>query len=423
MSNSLRSAYVCSIGALLLIMALTGCGGGNEKSGADVEPVTPVQLAKVTRVPIQRIVTADAVLYPIRQSSVTPKISAPVRRFLVNRGDRVQQGQVLAELENRDLVAAVSETKALYTQAQAQYRTTTQGTIPEDTTKAQADVDSARQALEAAKKVYENRVALVREGALAQKLADDAKVAMVQAESQFLTARRHLESLQSVSRAEQVRSAQSQMDAAQARYAAAEAQVAYTQIHSPISGTVSDRPVNPGEIANSGSALITIVDSSEMVARANVPVHDIAHLKVGDTANIQSPDGEVAGKVTVVSPAVDPSSTTVEVWVQANNAGGKLKAGVTAKVFILAETVNDALNIPASALLSSEEGGDIVMVVDSASVAHERKVETGIREGDKVQIVSGLQEGERVVTVGGVGLADKSKVEVQATGKQAEKNE
>src|SRR6185437_11246908 len=127
------------------------------------------------------------------QANVTPKISAPVRRILVNRGDHVKVGQLLAELEHRDLTASAEESKHQYEQAQAAYQTLTGATVGEDRVKAEADAQSAQQALDAAKKLYENRVALQREGALAQKLVDDAKVALAQAQSQYDTVQRHLQ--------------------------------------------------------------------------------------------------------------------------------------------------------------------------------------------------------------------------------------
>jgi multidrug efflux pump subunit AcrA (membrane-fusion protein) len=398
---------------LILVAALLLAGCGKEKKQeADADAATPVQTAKAVTQSIQQIITADAILYPVSQSAVTAKISAPVRRFLVNRGDHVKQGQLLAELEDRDLVSAADESKALYDQSEAQFQTMTKGTIPEDTTKAKTDVDTTRQALDAAKKLYGNRVALVREGALAQRLADDAKVALVQAQSQFDVAQRHLDSLQNVSRAAEIRAAQSQVDAASARLAGARSQVSYSEVRSPIDGIVADRALNAGEMASSGIALITVVNISEIVARANIPVREVGSVKVGDKAAITAPDGELTGRVTVVSPAVDPSSTTVEVWVLVRNPGDKLKPGVTAKVSIQARTISDAIVIPMLALLSSAEGENEVMLVGSDSVAHEQKVEIGVRQGDKVQITKGVRDGDLVVTSGGVGLADKTKVEV-----------
>jgi multidrug efflux pump subunit AcrA (membrane-fusion protein) len=395
-----------------LAAMLSACGG-KEKAAGDTDAPTAVQIAKALRGPIERIITADAILYPVTQSAITPKISAPVRRFLVNRGDPVTKGQLLAELEDRDLVSALSEAKAQWEQAQAQFLTTTQAQLPEEMTKAVADEQSAKQALDAAKRLYDNRVALVREGALAQKLADDAKVALVQAQSQFDTAQRHLEAVRNVSGAEQAKSAQGLLDAAKAHYASAQAQLSYAEIRSPIDGIVADRPVSAGEMAASGSPVITVVDTAEIVARANVPALEIAHLKVGQDATITTAGSEVPGKVTVISPAADPSSTTIEVWVKARNAGAVLKPGVTAKVSIHAETIPDAVVVPASTLLNSEEGETEVMVVTPDATAHEQKVETGVRDGDRIQITGGLKGGESVVTTGGVGLADKSKVEVR----------
>jgi len=396
----------------LLLAALSGCGGGKEKAADEPDAATTVQTARAAREPIQRIITADAILYPVSQSAVTPKISAPVKRFLVNRGDHVTKGQLLAELEDRDLVSAVGESKAQLEQAEAQFLTTTQAQLPDDMTKARADDESAKQALNAAKKLYDNRVALVREGALAQKLADDAKVALVQAQSQFDTAHRHLESIQSVSGTQQVKSAQGLLDAGKAHYASMQAQLSYAEIRSPIAGIVADRPASAGEMAASGSPIITIVDTSEIVARANVPALDVGRLKVGQTATLTSAGGDVPAKVIVVSPTADPASTTIEVWVKAKNPGGVLKPGVTTKVSIQAQTIPDAVVIPAAALLSSDEGGSQVMVVTPDFVAHEVKVETGVRQGDRVQVTEGLKGGETVVTNGGVGLADKSKVQV-----------
>jgi len=121
---------------------------------------------------------------------------------------------------------------------------------------------------------------------------------------------------------------------------------------------------------------------------------------------------EAKGKVTVVSPAVDPNSTTVEVWVQAANLGERLRPGGTVKVFISAGTVAGALLVPVQALLPGAEGGTSVMIVAGDSIAHERKVQVGVREGDRAQIIGDIKPGEKVVIGGGVGLQDGAKVAV-----------
>jgi multidrug efflux pump subunit AcrA (membrane-fusion protein) len=398
--------------AAVVLLAFVSCGRKDAAESADTEAATPVQVAKAEKGAIDRLVEADAVLFPITQSGVMPKISAPVKQFFVNRGDHVQAGQLLATLENRDLLAAEQEGRANLAQAQAGYRTVSQATVQEDQTKAQADEASTKQALDAARKVYESREDLLKQGAIARKLVDDAKVALVQSQSAYDTAARHLQALQRVSRKEQIVSAQAQVDAAGARLHSAQAQVSYSELRSPISGIVADRPLYPGEIAAAGSPALTIVDISRIVAHANIPVAEAAHLRVGMPATITFGGEETPAKVTVVSPAVDPNTTTVQVWVQAANPGERLKPGASAHIAVKAGTIDNAILVPSAALLNSDEGGQKLMVVDSKSVAHERPVQVGIRQGGKAQILDGLAEGEQVVTVGGLGLEDKAKVKV-----------
>jgi HlyD family secretion protein len=407
--RSCPPALLCT---LVVIALLAACS--KPKEAPEAEAPTPVQVDDVTRGPIDLIVTADAVLYPVNQANVTSKISAPVRRVLVNRGDHVKAGQLLAELESRDLAASAEESRSQLDQAQSAYQTITGATVPEDRTKAEADVQADRQELDAAKKLYDNRVDLQKQGALAQKLVDEARVAMVKAQSELDTAQRHLESVQQVTGAEQRKAAQAQVDAAKAHYNSAAVQVVYAEVRSPINGIVADRSVYPGETAAVGAPIVSIVDISQVVARANIPAKEAASVRVGRPATITGPEGVLAGKVTVVSPAVDPSTTTIEVWVQAENPDEKMKPGETVRVSIRADLIQDTVLVPASALLNSDEGGEKVMVVDKDSKAHERKVTVGIREGNRVQILGGVNPGEKVVTSGGLGLDDKAKVTIKS---------
>lgn len=391
--------------------AATQGEGGSEAAG-DTAP-TPVTVEPVLRGAIDHVISSDAVLYPFNQANVTPKISAPVKRVMVNRGDHIRAGQLIAVLESADLASAVEEARHQYEQAQAAYQTVVGATVREDKVRAESDVQSSRETLGAAKKVYESRVALQREGALAQKLVEDAKVALVQAQSQFDIAQRHLETLEQVSQRESIRSAEAQQNTAKAHLESTSVQLSYAEVRSPINGIVSDRAVYPGELAVPGMPLVSIVDVSQLIARANIPVRDAGAIRVGRPARVAGPDGDLAAKVTVVSPAVDPSTTTVEVWVQVPNPGEKLKPGGSVRVSIIAETIQNTLIAPAPALLNSDDGGQKVMVIDKDSVAHERKVSIGVRQGARVQIVAGIGQGDMVVTSGGLGLEDNAKVAVR----------
>ncbi len=404
-----------SIATACFLLLATAC---SHEETPEPEPVAPVQTAVAQRSPIQRIIQARAILYPVDQASVTPKVSAPVKTFYVNRGDRVRRGELLAVLENTDLAAAVAEAKGDYEQAEANYRTTTGVSLPEDIAKAQAEVQSTGEALDAAQKLHESRKELFQQGALPRRLVDEANVAYVQARNQRDIAVKHLESLEKTGKEQQVKAAAAQLDAAKGRYQAAQAQLGYSEIRSPIDGVITDRPTFPGEMASAGTPLLTVMDISRLIARANVPSDQLSFIKTGNPAAISAPDSpeHLNGKVTVVSPALDPNSTTAEVWVEAANRAGTLKPGMAVQVAITAQEIPDAIVIPAAALLPAEGGISSVMVVDSNSVAHKRTVQTGVREADRVQVLSGVQPGEPVVVVGGVGLQDEAKVSVQKVG-------
>jgi len=396
--------------------AVAACGRKEEET----KPLVPVQVAPAIRGSIRQIVTADSILYPRDQANIMPKISAPVRRFLVNRGDHVKQGQLLAVLENRDLMGGAVASRGQYAQAEANYRTTASASVPEQVTKAQTDVDAARQALDAAKKLLDSREQLFKEGALARKAVDEAQVAYTQSKGQFELAQQHLQALQSVGKQEQIKAAAAQLETAKGQYESAQAQVAYSEIRSPINGVVTDRPLYVGEMANSGAPLLTVMDVSAVVARVNMAQDQAKDLSVGDEATLTPADGgdPVPGKVTIVSPAVDPNTTTVQVWVQANNPGDRLRAGTSVHVAIVAATLDGVTLIPAAAVFPSAEGGTVVKAVDDKDVAHDKKVVLGVKEEDLVQVVSGVAPGERVVTVGGLGLEDKAKVRVMKPGEK-----
>jgi len=133
-----------------------------------------------------------------------------------------------------------------------------------------------------------------------------------------------------------LRAANGQLASAKAKLAGSEAQLSYSEIRSPISGVITDRPLYPGEMASSTAPLLTVMDIAQVVAKAHIPQSDAALLKKGDkaTLSITGVDTKLNGTVTLVSPALDPNSTTVEIWVQAANPAQKLRPGMTTQLAI-----------------------------------------------------------------------------------------
>jgi len=407
--HSPSACVIGCLGVLLLAAMLSGCS----KEEKPKEPVVEVQAATVRQGEIQQIITAEAVLYPLHQAAITPKVTAPVKKFYVNRGERVKEGQLLATLENRDLEAATIDNRGAYEQAQAQYKTATDASIPEETKKAQYDFDEAKQQLDAAQKMYESRQELYQQGALPRKDLDAATVAYVQARNQFNLAQQHLEAYQAVSHGAAVKAATGQLTSAEGKYLGAKAQLDYTEVRSPINGVVTDRPNYPGETPAAGIPLLTVMDTSQVIAKAHIPQEQAAKLKAGDAATLSSPEaGQVNGEVTVVSPALDANSTTVEIWVEARNPDGKLRPGSSMTVSMSAQTVKEALIVPASAILTGTDGSTSVMLVGNDGRAHQQAVEVGIRQGDNVQVTKGLNAGQMVVTNGAYGLPENTQIKI-----------
>ena len=383
---------------------LSGCG---TKEAAEATPTVTVQVDAAEKGPIQRKVVTDAVLYPRDQAAIVPKVVSSIKKWNVEKGSHVKAGELLGELENQDLTGAAMKSQGGYAQAEVTYQMQLQ--------KSAQDLKFAKQTLDSAQKFYDGRSALYKEGAVSAKDLDDASVALSQAKNTYdLTQKQY-----------DLKVAQEALNAAKGDTENANAQLSYTKITSPIDGVVTDRPYYPGETPATGTPIITVMDLSQIVARAHVAQLEAASLKVGDPATITVPGQatQVKGTVTLVSPAVDPISTTVEVWVQAPNPKESLRPGSSVRVAMVAQTVPQAVVIPQAALLTSPDGVNTVIVLDSDNTPSKKKVKVGIRDSEAktVQVTDGLQGGERVVTVGAFELANeddpvlaKTKIQVQA---------
>jgi HlyD family secretion protein len=377
---------------------LVGCHRGEQQ---EQSPVVTVDVAPVTLAKIQDTVRADGVVYPRQQAALVPKITAPVARRLVERGTRVRAGQLLLELENKDLAGAALKGQANYEAAQATYETTARATVPEEQQKAQLDVNAAKAGLDAAQKSYESRQELLKQGAISEKDVNDARTAFSQAQTTYETALKRLQDLQNFARDQELKTAAAQRDTAKGDADSTQAQLSYSRITSPIDGVVTDVPYYPGEMPQSGAPVVTVMDVSQVIAKTHVSQLEASRLTVGDAANVIGSDNvPIPGKISVVSPALDAANTTVEVWVQVANGQGQLRPGMSVRVEMIAKTVPDALVIPTAAIVTSPSGSTYTIVVDNENTPHIRKVSVGIKNNRQAQVTDGLSSGERVATTG-----------------------
>jgi len=395
---------------LMLGSALAGCS----KPEPTATPVVTVQAEHPEQGDIAQHIPVDAVLAPLAQAALSPKITAPVRRFYVQRGAHVRAGQLLATLENRDLTAAALDNQGSYTAAQAAYATATRAQVPEDYQKAQLDVQQTKANLDLNQSIVNARKQLFAEGAIPGRDLDTAQAALVQAQGAYDAAAKHLESVKAVSHEAALEQARGQLNSAKGKYLGAEAQVAYSEIRSPIAGAVTDRPLFAGETAAAGAPLLTVMDTSALLAKVHVAQSVAQQMKVGDAATLTVPGmaEPVQAKVALISPALDPGSTTLEVWLRASNRDGALKVGTPVHALIVGRSAAQALIIPASAVLTAQDGTKTVMVVGADDAAHSKPVTLGIQDGDRVQVLRGVTATDMVIDSGAYALDEGTKVKV-----------
>ena len=407
-----------NIGALAttptLIFALCGCGAKQKET----EPVVTVEVTPAQRSALSEMVTSQAVIFPLQQATIAPKITSTITEFRVNRGSRVRKGDLLAVLENKDLAAAAEASKGDLEQAEASYVTTVGASLPQQIQKAQGDAAAAKAALDAAQKVYDSRKQLFEQGAIPRRELDAAEVALVQARAANEQAQKQAADLLRLGKEQAQKAALGSKESAEGKYRAAAAQLSYSEIRSPIDGVVTDRPLYVGDLATANQPILTVMNTSRLIAKAHVPQAQASALRVGNAAELKVPgvDEPVSARVTLVSPALDPGSTTVEIWVEARKPDPALRPGLTVETSMISKTAKDAVVVPNAAVFKTPEGDDYVLIAGSDQKAHQKKVEVGIRSKDLVQIASGINAGDPVITAGGYAVPDGTAIKIQQPG-------
>jgi multidrug efflux pump subunit AcrA (membrane-fusion protein) len=412
LSTKLMKPYR-AIASLLLLSALFSAGC--KKPEEAEKPVATVQAEHPTNGAITEDIAADATLSPVAQAAILPKITAPVKAFYVQRGARVKAGQLLATLENSDLAAAALDNQGAYTAARGAYTAATQATVPEELTRSRLEVAQAKATMDLDNSIVTARQQLFAQGAIPGRDLDTARTTALQAKAAYDLAEQHYAALQKGVNKASIESAQGTLESAKGKLLGAQAQLNYSQLRTPISGVVTDRPLFAGETAAAGTAVVTVMDTTFMLAKLHIAQSLAQQLKIGSPATLTVPgvDDPVDAKVSLISPALDPGSTTVEVWLKAPNPDGKLKAGTPLHVSMKGRSVANALLVPTEAVQRSPEGeGKIVMVIAADGTAKKRAVTVGIQTKENTQILSGLKLDDMVITGGGYGLDDGTKVKI-----------
>ena len=398
---------------------MLGCSHAPEEAAP--KPVVTVKIARAQAEDIKLTVQTPATIFPREQANISARITAPIRSLRVRKGDRVATGQVLAVLESRDIVAQCQEASANLADAQANLQKTSSGTLPTDVGRAKGQLDMAQAARNQAQKNYDRRSQLFKQGAIPERDLLVTETDLAQAKTAYDVAKKSLDLLQNQSGQNDIRIGESRVAQAKAKEAYANAQLQYTDLRSPLSGTVTEQFMYPGDMAKPELPIFTVMDLSTAIARAQVPEQQAARVRKGQACGFTQADGSgepVWGKVTVINQAVDPARRTVEVWCEIRKTKQNLRSGVFGNVQIATGTVENGVVVPLTAVQFAEgtQNGS-VMAVDAKQIAHKKDIETGQKIGGKVQVLKGLDSGETVIVEGGYGLPDGTQVQVAGGGK------
>jgi len=384
---------ISSVSAVLLIVlvAMAANRGGST--------IDPSKLAKVERGDLAKSVVATGKIQAITQVEVKSKASGIVKKLLVDYGDQVKQGQVLAELDKEEIQARVNQQRASLEAAEAAAHA------------AEADLKHARVDAEGPdvpmlKRTYDRTQEMFKDGIASQQQLDDAEK-----NYQLAYNKQHLgQATITVSEAK-LRQANAQVSQSRALLEQTEEEYRNSTIISPIDGTVLSRDVGVGDavssilvVGSSATLLMTLGDTHEVYVKGKVDESDIAKVYLGQAARIKVEsykDRTFNGKVTKISPmGVEKDNvTTFEVRVSIDNSKGELKSMMTANAEILLEEHKAVLMVPEGALIYDKDRKASLEVPDANAHDGKKKiaVTVGISNGSKTELLSGLNEGNQVV--------------------------
>jgi RND family efflux transporter MFP subunit len=390
---------------------LAGCGARQEEQA---KPVVEVKVAAAQTASVRLSVEAPATIFPLQQAGIAARITAPIRSIGVRKGENAAAGQMLVELDNLDLAAQRREAEAAVTEARASLEKTAAGTLPADIERARGQLASAEAALNQAQKIYDRRQDLFKQGAIPGRDLLTAETDLAKARADRDVAAKALDVQQHQSREGDIRMAESKLKQAQAHLETAAAELQFAEIRSPFAGTVTDQLMYPGDLAQPSAPILTLMDLSTAVARAQVPETQAATVRSGQSCEFtpeDAPGSRFAGRISMVNQAVDPARRTIEVWCRIPNPSRALRANVFGSLSIETGSEPGSVVVPQTAVQFAEgTSHGTVLVVDDKRIAHKRDIEAGRVFDGKVQVKNGLRAGERVVIEGGFELPDGSEV-------------
>ncbi|WP_374427399.1 efflux RND transporter periplasmic adaptor subunit [Tabrizicola sp.] len=385
MRSSLFLAALLAFAPVLPVQAQEAVAA---ESAPAAEPVLPaITVSTVGLAKLSDRVIASGLIAAVEEVQVAPLVEGqPLDQLLVDVGDMVTEGQVLAVLSNTTL--SLQKTEAVASLAAAK------STIAQ----AEAQLVEAQTARDEAQRVADRTAKLREQGTAPQAQADTATANALAANARVMVATQGLES------------ARAQLALAEARLENVELNLARTEVKAPVSGKIVARNAKIGAIATAaGQPMFVITRDAALELRADVAETDLLRLAPGQKARLRAVGmaGVLEGTVRLVEPSIDPVTRLGRARITVDSDNASLRTGMFVEAEILAAET-EGLAIPVTALGSSPEGSTVMRVTDG--VVERVAVKTGIRDGGLVEITEGLAQGDTVVTKAGAFVRDGDRI-------------
>jgi HlyD family secretion protein len=382
-------------------------------------------IVEVTSKDIAVQIKANGVIQAVQNINLSPKEAGRIAKLYVDEGDRVEQGQLVAHMEDEQFKAQVNQYKAAVAKAQADLALKRAGTRPEEISEAKARVATAeanvaeiQAKLDRAAEELKRNQFLAQEGAISQNALGEflsqersARANLEAAVARLKEQKESLEKLRNGTRKEEIAQAEANVAQATAQLQYYETQLKNTSIRAPFAGTITRRFAQEGDFvtpttsasSSDGATSASIVELSKgLEVEAKVPEASIAQIKPGQNVEIRADaytDDIFKGRVRLIAPrAVQENNvTSFRVKVALQTGQDKLKSAMNVKLAFLGDPISNALVVPQAAIVTKKDGQKGVLVPDKKNQAQFRPVTVGSTSGDQIQILQGVSKGERIL--------------------------
>ncbi|TKH33182.1 efflux RND transporter periplasmic adaptor subunit [Paenibacillus polymyxa] len=443
-----KSALIAT--TLLLSVALAGCGGGEAPAApASVQKAIPVQVAKVTKGSIKDSTGIIGSFAPKETAQVSPKISGKIQSINLTVGQKVNKGDTLFTIDQKDIQDSIKQSQESYQVALANLKQAESGAaqsvqqsessvdqaksalVQQDNsiTQAQTSLLDAQNSVRDAQNTLNRNQQLFSAGALSQSELEQSQIAYRKAQTAVENAQIALHNAQTSKESAQttynnaqkslrlaqqktgIDVARASVNQAKANLDTARSQLVDAVVKAPISGTISVVTGVQGQMVSAQSAVVTIANTNPIIAKVNVSESELLKMQVGSsvTVGVDSLDKRIEARVSAVNPVMDNDLKAYPVEISVPNGSGELKSGMVVTVYMKTEAPK---NILVSQDAVTEQAGKKYAYVVEGTVAKRVEVQTGQESAKQVEVTKGLTEGQNVVVKGVSLLSDGAKINV-----------